>query len=193
MKTLMLLIMIVALQLIFFACKDDPETIDIQQTGIFSIEGVEYTIEHGEILRFEPAHGAFGCPFYFLSDDYEFSDDNITGIGQVAEGFIWSDTDVYLKSGTYSIFDENNPQSTTFSISFFYNWDIETWDMDYIYQCKYGTLEVSRNGEVYDLFFDVITDKYEMASTMNPGETPIQKDIRIKLSYSGTLEQKYFE
>lgn len=65
--------------------------------------------------------------------------------------------------------------------------------MDFIYQCKDGTLEVSRNGDIYDLFFDVLTDKYEMESTMTPKETPIDTDIRITLSYSGTLEQKYFE
>lgn len=193
MKTYKFLIMIVAVQLVVCACNDDPETPDIQQSGIFTIEGVEYTLAHGEILRFEPAHGVYGCPLYFLSDDYEFSDNHITGIGQTAEGFIWSDTDVYLKSGTYSVLDENNPQSTTFFLSFFHNWNVETWHMDFIYQCKDGTLEVSRNGDIYDLFFDVLTDKYEMESTMTPKETPIDTDIRITLSYSGTLEQKYFE
>lgn len=177
---------------LIISCNKDDAEITITQSGTFTIEGVEYPVIHGEILRFESMHGVYACPLYFLSDDFELLDEDIAGIGQVAEVGVWSNTDVHIESGIYAYFDENAPQSTTFTASFFLNFNSESWDMDYLFQGKEGTLEVTRNGDAYELFFDVLTDKYEIEH-MEPDDDPIDTDIRITLSYKDALKQKYFE
>lgn len=195
MKYLKFVTFIIACSLILVTCKKDDEETLIVETGTLTIDGTQYSIGHGEILRFEHLYGGvYYAPIYLMSSEFSFGETGIYGNGQLVEMVVFTDSETEITSGQYTVAVGENYQAGTFIFGLFQDMQGDTWEISGFYQAASGTMEVSKSGSAYTMNINVLADKYdiEMAGEEPEGD-PVETDVPITCTVTGDLKQTYFE
>jgi hypothetical protein len=194
MKTLKLLMLLLAIAMLFSTCKKDDDNDEIIETGILTIGADEYNLNHGELLGISEivAGQLYDGYVYLLSSDYTYGSSTITGTGQVVELDIFFNSANEIVPGTYT-FAANEPYTAgTFIANFYTDFNMATFGVSALYVPATGTLTVSKSGSVYELNLDVLANKYAITHADDePIGDPVAQNIPITFTCKGDLIQKY--
>lgn len=189
------LILQLLIPLFFVLCSEDDGT-DIMKTGTLTIEGTDYSLSHGEIAvsgEITPPGDVYGHLVYLLSSDFNLTETEVQGTGQLIELHFWTLSADYIEPGTYTIFDEENPDVNTFINGFYKSLNRETNVCTNYYLGVSGTITVVKTGSTYTLTMNILTDKYaNVTMGVPPAGNPIATGITVVCSFTGELKQKYF-
>ena len=197
MRTIKYFLLLIITSVYVSSCsKDkDEDEVDIVETGSLTIEGVEYTISHGEILRFENLYSnVYYTPLYFLSSDFVLGDEAIAGVGQMVEMIVFTNNSNEITPGNYTIVINDNYVNGTFILGCFTDFHDDTWEISSYYSATSGNLDVTKTRNVYTMNISVLADKYDLETAgIDPIGDPVATDIPISCTITGDLKQKYFE
>ncbi|MCU4176210.1 hypothetical protein [Carboxylicivirga sp. N1Y90] len=154
MKTLKIIILLIAAALIVAGCNKDDEKDIVPDTGInaFYIDGIEYPISKGTIHYFTENGPDFGYVYIIslFSDNLYFDGENATGTGYFINMPIYSQHADILQG---DVFRSNNKLTDTdaYECVAVLDYDAATEAFSGVYHTDKGSLTVQRNGDEFEL------------------------------------------
>ncbi|MEM6514983.1 MAG: hypothetical protein AAF688_02280 [Bacteroidota bacterium] len=169
MKNIKFLFALLAITFVSFSCdEDDTEEVPGDGTitigvgnGSLVIDGNSSTIAGGIVINYglfnsDPNNPLYNFDIELISDDYVISGENISGQGENVYFELLTDDANGLKNGTYTL-NQTAGDFTFIDSDVNLEYDFNTGSGTEI-DIVSGTLEVTRNGNNYDLSWNISGD-----------------------------------